>query len=319
MIGSCLMDAWQNRLQTEGDPVAGRWFRQGPDNSPGLFGGLPNDSPATNTLSWQVTNTVATTKGQTRSVKTGLSEKITAKGTIKLVEVSSVTTLSCEYACSWTETQAVTRTEVKTFTASIPLKVPQGRACKLLVLADRSALTSPYSAKIRLKGVSEANFEHAVNGKTRHSADAGTICSWINQYGSAGDDAMTFAADPDNAAEGIASIRGDAAGGPVHRLQHPGRGRDLDTGRRPGLDADRPAPAERRKPARRPVGDGPADGGVMRMPGGTVPPGTLPCRKGPSGPLFIFRSCSGQTGFRPGAHLILIPAERLRADRGEPP
>ena len=243
VIGAYLIDAWQNRLQTESDPVAGRWFRQGPDNSAGLFGGLSdvlvtdlvfepgqanvnrtkdlalsttldnragllNDSPATNSLSWQVTNTVATTKSQTHSVKSSLSEKIVAKGKIKLIELSSETTLSFEYAYSWTETQAVTRTEVKTFTASIPLKVPQGRAYKLLVMADRSALTSPYSATIRLKGVSEANFEHAVNGKTRHSADAGTICSWINQYGSAGDDAMNFAADPDKPTEGIASIRG---------------------------------------------------------------------------------------------------------------
>ena len=40
VIGAYLADAWQNQLQTESDPTAGKWFRHGPNNSVGLFGGL---------------------------------------------------------------------------------------------------------------------------------------------------------------------------------------------------------------------------------------------------------------------------------------
>lgn len=243
VIGGYLVDAWQNELQTESDPTSGRWFRQGPDNSAGLFGGLTdilvtdlafdagqssinkskdvalsttldnrsgllNESAATNTLSWQITNSVTTSHSKTNSIKNSLTEKITAKGTIGVAKVSSETTIGFEYAYSWTDTQAVTQTDTKTFTTSVPLKVPQGKAYKLLVLADRNSLTTPYHAQIRLKGTSEANFEHPVNGKNRWSATAGTICAWITKYGSAKNDQMAFAADPKDPADGIASIRG---------------------------------------------------------------------------------------------------------------
>ncbi len=243
VIGGYLVDAWQNNLQTESDPTSGRWFRQGPDNSSGLFGGLTdilvtdlsfdagqssinkskdvalsttldnrsgllNESAATNTLTWQVTNSVTTSQSKTNSVKNSVTEKITAKGKIGVVEVSSETTLGFEYAYSWTDTQAVTQTDTKTFTTSVPLKVPQGKAYKLLVLADRNSLSTPYHAQIRLKGTSEANFEHPLGGQTRFAASAGTVCSWIRKYGSAKGDAMEFDADPANPADGLASIRG---------------------------------------------------------------------------------------------------------------
>ena len=70
------------------------------------------------------------------------------------------------------------------------------------------SLKVPYRAQIRLKGVSEANFEHPLQGKTQHTADAGTVCSWIKKYGGAKEDAMEFDADPSKSSDGIASIRG---------------------------------------------------------------------------------------------------------------
>lgn len=244
VIGAYLVDAWQNHLQTESDPTSGKWFRQGPDNSAGLFGGLTdilvtdlafdagqatvnkskdvavstlldnrngllNESAATTTLAWQVANSATSSHSSTHSVKSTLSEKIVVKGTIKLVKVVSETTLSFEYGYSWTNSEAVTQTDTKAFTTSVPVKVPQGKAYKLVVLADRNSVTVPYHARIRLKGKSEANFDHAINGKSNWSADAGTICAWIKKYGSAKDDAMEFDADPANPADGLASIKGN--------------------------------------------------------------------------------------------------------------
>jgi hypothetical protein len=244
LIGSYLIDAWQNQLDTEKDPTSGKWFRQGPDNSVGLFGGLTdilvtdlafdagaanvnksrdvalsttldnrsgllNESPATNTLQWQITNSATTSHSKTNSVKSTVSEKIVVEVSTELfAKFTSETTLSFEYAYSWTDTNAVTQSETKSFTTQVPLKVPAGKAYKLLILADKASLSVPYHAQIRLKGTSEANFNDKVNGKAQWSASAGDICSWINKYGSAKGDAMEFGADPDNPADGIASIRG---------------------------------------------------------------------------------------------------------------
>ncbi len=243
VIGAYLVDAWQNNLQTESDPTSGKWFRQGPGNSGGLFGGLTDilvtdltydpsvstvnktkdvalsttldnrsglltDSQSTNTLTWQVTNTVTTSQSKTNSIKSSITEKITAKGKIGVVEISSETTIGFEYAYSWSTSEAVTQTDTKSYTSSVTLKVPKGKVYKLVVLADKNSLTIPYHAKIRLRGTSEANFDHPINGKTQWQADAGTICAWIKKYNSAKGDDMEFDADPALPSEGIASIRG---------------------------------------------------------------------------------------------------------------
>jgi len=243
VISAYLADAWQNELQTEMDPTAGRWYRQGPNNSVGLFGGLTDilvtdltfdvgqanvnksrdvaltttldnrhgllsESPSTNTLQWQITNSTTTSHSSTNSVKSTLSEKISVKGKIGPVEVTSETSFSLEYAYSWTDTSAVTVSETKTFTTAIPIKVPAGKAYKLVVLADKNSLTIPYHARIRIKGTSEANFEHTVGGKNQYSASAGAVCGWIKKHGSAKGDEMEFYADPANPADGLASIKG---------------------------------------------------------------------------------------------------------------
>jgi hypothetical protein len=244
VIGPYIMDAWQNYLGTETDPASGKWFRNGPNNSVGLFGGLTdtlatdlvfetgkatvnkqkavattttldnrqgllNDSPANQTLSWQVTNTASATHSATNSVKSAISEKIGIKGSLPVVgDVSSETTISFEYSYSWSDSTTTTQTDTKTFTSQIPLKVPQGKAYKLVVLADNDTATVPYSAQIYLDGTTEANFANSVNGKQNWSTDAGTLCSWIQTYGSAGNDALQFGADPSNPKRGIASLRG---------------------------------------------------------------------------------------------------------------
>ena len=243
VISSYLVDAWQNFLETEADPVAGKWFRNGPKNSPGLFGGLTetlvtdlafgapkdpvntrkevalstlldnrdgllNDSPATQTLNWTITNSATATHATSNSVKTGIAEKITFKGKWGAVEVSSETTISFEYSYSWSDSSSNTQTDTKSFVSTIGIKVPQGKAYQLFVVADRAAMNIPYSAQIALAGTSETNFANPVKGKKNWSVDAGTICSWIKKYGSAKGDPMEFDADPSDKTKGLASING---------------------------------------------------------------------------------------------------------------
>ncbi len=243
VLGPYIMDAWQNYLGTESDPANGKWFRNGPNNSAGLFGGLTdtlatdlvfdtgkstvnkqkavaasttldnragllNDSPATQTLQWQIVNTASATHSSTNSVKSAISEKVSIKGKLFGQEASSETTISFEYSYSWSDSTTTTQTDTKSFQQQIPLKVPQGKAYKLVVLADNDTLKVPYSAQILLNGTSETNFANAVNGKQNWSTDAGTLCSWIQTYGSAGNDALEFGADPKNPKQGIASLVG---------------------------------------------------------------------------------------------------------------
>jgi hypothetical protein len=244
VIGAYLVDAWQNQLETEADPTSGRWFKNGPNNGPGLFGGLKevlitdlvfgpvtspvnakkevalsttldnragllNDSPAVQTLTWSITNSATSTHATSNSVKTGISEKISFKSKVFGVEVGFETTISFEYQYSWSDSSSTTQTDTKTFTASIPLKVPAGKAYQLFVVADRGTLDIPYSAQIALTGSSEANFEHPVKGQTHWKATAGEVCSWINKYGSAKEDDMKFDADPADPTRGIAAIHGN--------------------------------------------------------------------------------------------------------------
>ncbi len=243
ILGAYIIDAWQNHLGTESDPAGGKWFRNGPGNGPGLFGGLTEtlrtdlvfdkgqatlnktkdvalsttldnrlglltDSAATSTLSWQMTNSSTATHSISKSVKSGLSQKLTFKGKWGLVEVGSETTINFEYTHSWTDSSANTQTDTKTFTTAIPLKVPQGKAYKLVVVADRNAIKIPYSAQILLTGTSEANFSATVTGQKNWKANAGEMCRWINQYGSADEDSVNFDADPLDPTRGIASMRG---------------------------------------------------------------------------------------------------------------
>jgi hypothetical protein len=243
VLGAYIVDAWQNALETESDPANGKWFRNGPNNSPGLFGGLKdelasdlvfdhpnasvnrrkdvaatttldnragllNDSPASQRLTWQVTNSSTATHTTSNSVKTGISEKISIKGSGVFASVTSETTISFEYTYSWSDTATNTTTDTKTFESQIPLKVPQGKVYQLFVMADTDAVKVPYSAQIILSGTSEANFANPVSGKVNHSANAGTICAWIKKYGSAKDDAMEFDADPADPTRGIASLHG---------------------------------------------------------------------------------------------------------------
>jgi hypothetical protein len=244
VLGSYLIDAWQNQLQTEADPTSGEWFVNGPNNGLGLLGGLVDElatdlvfdkgqmsvnktkevaytttvdnrdglldaaAAAQTTMNWTITNSATATHTTSSSIKTGISEKLTVKSAFGIEDITSETTVSFEYSFSWTDTQANTLTDAKSFTEAVPLKVPAGKVYKVVVLADRDAVTIPYSAQVFLTGVSEANFAEPVSGKSNWSADAGTICSWINKYGSAGNDSMSFETDPTNPQRGVASLPG---------------------------------------------------------------------------------------------------------------
>jgi hypothetical protein len=242
VLGSYLMDAWQNELQTEADPSGGKWFTSGPGNGQGLLGGLLDElrtdlvfeagrmtvnktreiaatttldnragnlaNGATTTLNWTITNSATASHSATHSIRSGISERVKVEGKFGGIGVASETAITFDYSYSWTDTQGSTLTDTKSFSATVPLQVPAGKVQKLVVLADHDEVALPYSAQVYLTGVSEANFASQVNGKSRWTADAGTICEWIKKYGSAKGDAMEFEADAIDRTRGIALLRG---------------------------------------------------------------------------------------------------------------
>jgi hypothetical protein len=244
VLGGYLMDAWQKELQTDADPIGGKWLTSGPGNGPGLLGGLVDElrtdlvfsndkvtvnktkeiatsttldnrrnefksGGATAELTWSITNTSTSTHSTTHSIKSGISERVKFEGNfLGVAGVSAETGISFDYSYSWTDTQGSTVSDTKTMRTSVKVDVPDGRVQKVVVLADRDDVALSYSAQVYLTGVSEANFASPVNGRSKWAADAGTICGWISKWGSAADDHMTFAADPTDAKRGIASLTG---------------------------------------------------------------------------------------------------------------
>jgi hypothetical protein len=241
-IGAYIVDAWQNELNTELDPASGKWFTHGPGNSGGLFGGLTDslatslvfdenqkvfdvhpevgastlldnrngllDTTSTFTLTDSITNTVATTHQTSNSIKQGIGVDIKATAKFFGSGVDVTTKLSFEYSFSWSDTKATTLAETKTVAQQIPLKVPNGKAYKVILTFNKAELTVPYSALIYVEGTSEANFTSAVNGKTKFTADAGTLCAWIAKYSSAKGDSLQYGADSAQPARGSVALKG---------------------------------------------------------------------------------------------------------------
>jgi hypothetical protein len=242
-LGAYIIDAWQNQLQTEADPTSGKWYRNGPNNTLGLVGGLTDqlitdlsispdqqkfnqtkeiaasttldnrqglldNTPATQTLEWTITNTSTATHQTSNSIKSGISDKLTFKGKVGSVEISNETTISIEYQYSWADSQSNSLTDSKKFSTSIPFKAPTGKVIKLIVMADTLDLSIPYSAQILLSGQSDANFSQPVQESTFFSANAGTLCSWIKKYGSAKNDGLSFDVDQSDPSRGIAAMTG---------------------------------------------------------------------------------------------------------------
>lgn len=266
-LGSYAVNAWQNHLKltADDDPTSGQYLMTGKKDttgvtSGGLLGDLKDelvtelvfedgqarvntskelaatdtvdnrnglfdpDTPQPFTLGWEITNSTTAQHSVTNSIKAGISEQLSFGGEYF---ARSATTISFEYSYSWTDTKSNTKTDTKSFSKTTNVKVPKNKVYKAFVMADRDKASIPYSAQVRLSGVSEAIFPKAVKdpetgeSKDRYSADAATICSWIDKYGSAAwtdargrrvEDEMSFGPeDPDDPKNkrAIASLRGE--------------------------------------------------------------------------------------------------------------
>lgn len=241
-IVSWIIDAWQNELDTEMDPADGQWFTNGPGNTRmGLFGGLTDrlaselifdesskiftpyqkavcmdivdnrnglNPTSTVTLTYEYSNNTSSTHGTSNTIKNGISEKISVKATFLGAGGTSETTFSFEYTYSWTEAYTEQKGEKISFSKSVPVSVPKGKVYQVKLLCNTDSLTVPYRALVRISGKSEANFPGPVRGEKHWVIDAGRLCAWINQYGSAGDQSECFGANPNETDEGCFALRG---------------------------------------------------------------------------------------------------------------
>ena len=240
-IGAIIVDAFQEQLNTEMDPADGQWFTNGPNNNGGLYGSLkdqlssalvflPNEltlapskiaadtaiidnrngltPKASVTLTYSTTETSTTTHTVSNALKVGLGVDIKASASFLGTGVDVTTKISTDYTFSWSNSVSKTTSETKQFSQTVPIEVPNGRVYQVVLACDKISLNAPYYADVILTGTSTANFAHPVNGKKTWAIDAGTLCDWINQSGSAGGDSYMYIRDPQTAGQGLIRMRG---------------------------------------------------------------------------------------------------------------
>jgi Clostridium epsilon toxin ETX/Bacillus mosquitocidal toxin MTX2 len=243
VIGAYIVDAWQNHFNTEMDPADGQWFTNGPNNNGGLYGRL-TDTLATElvfdeskqiftphqiaaataiadnrdgltpeqtvTLTYSYSDATSSTHSTTNGLKVGVGVDIKAKATFLGAGGEVTTKISTEYTYSWTDATTVSKSETKTFQQSIPVRnIPKGKVYQVVLLCNKNELRIPYHADIYLSGQSSACFASPVNGQKIWAVDAGTLCEWINQFGSAGDESYKYGRDPNNPLQGVVALLGN--------------------------------------------------------------------------------------------------------------
>ncbi|WP_342088752.1 ETX/MTX2 family pore-forming toxin [Dyadobacter sp. OTU695] len=240
-IGSIIVDAFQEQLNTEMDPANGQWFTNGPNNNGGLYGSLvdtlatslvflPNElvltphklaadtaiidnrnglTPKSSiTLSYSTTETTTTTHTVSNALKVGIGVDIKASAKFFGSGVDITTKISTDYTYSWSDAVSKTASETKQFSQTVPVEVPVGRVYQVVLTCDKTNMNAPYYADVTLTGVSTANFAGVVNGKNTWVIDAGTICDWINRSGSAGGESHMYLRDPQVPGQGLIRMRG---------------------------------------------------------------------------------------------------------------
>lgn len=246
LVGAYIVDAWQNHFGTEQDPADGQWFTNGPGNNGGLFGKLVDSlatelvfepskqvfsthlfsadsnivdnrnglqSKVATTLTYQFANTSTVTHSTTNGLKVGSSLKISNKSTLGIPATGANETtvevmFSTEYSYSWTDTTTTTTTETQTVSRTTDLTVPTGKVYQQVLTCNKDRLRIPFHANIYLDGKSFACFRNPVNGQKIWDIDAGTLCEWIAQFGSAGDASRQYGRNPSKNDQGLIALEG---------------------------------------------------------------------------------------------------------------
>jgi hypothetical protein len=242
LVGAYIVDAWQNHFNTEQDPADGQWFTNGPGNNGGLYGMLtdtlatelvfreneskftPNKvAAATGTannlngltpeqtvnLTYSYQDTTSTTHSTTQSLKLGYGVDFKFTATFLGVGGDTTVKFTSEYSFSWTDATTVSKSETKTFQQSVPVRnIPKGKVYQVVLMCDKAELKVPFEANVYLSGKTTANFGSEVNGQKVWTVDAGTLCAWINQFGSAGDESYRYGRDPKKPEQGLIQLLG---------------------------------------------------------------------------------------------------------------
>ena len=246
LVGAYIVDAWQNHFETEKDPADGQWFTNGPGNNGGLFGKLTDSlaselifdeskkvfsthlfsadsnivdnrnglqSKVETTLTYMYSNSSTVTHSTTNGLKVGSSLKIANKTSIGVPatgvnETTVEVAFNTEYSYSWSDTTTKTATETQTVSRKTDLTVPIGKVYQQILTCNKDTLKLPFAANIYLTGKSFACFGTPVNGQKIWDIDAGTLCEWINQFGSAGEVSHQYGRDPSNRERGIIALQG---------------------------------------------------------------------------------------------------------------
>lgn len=242
VVCATIVDAWQSHFNTEADPADGQWFTNGPNNNGGLFGQLtdtlaselifdesqkiftPNQVSAatavvdnrngltpeqTVTLSYSYQDSTSSTHSTTNSLKASIGVEIKGKASLAVVGAEVSYKFGFEYGYSWTDATTTSSSETKSFSQAVPVKgVPKGRVYQVVLSCNKNTLKVPYRADVVLSGTTSACFERPVNGQSIWTVDAGTLCEWINQYGSAGGESYKYRRNPNNSSQGLLSLLG---------------------------------------------------------------------------------------------------------------
>jgi hypothetical protein len=243
LVGAFIVDAWQQHFNTEMDPADGQWFTNGPGNNGGLYGKLtdtlaselifdeskrvftPNQVAAstgiadnrngltpeqTVTLTYAYQDSTSSTHSTSNSIKVATGVDIKADAAFLGTGGGVTYKFSTEYTYSWSDATTVAKSETKTFQQQIPVRqIPKGKVYQVVLMCNKDQLRIPYQANIYLSGTSSACFANPVNGQKIWTIDAGTLCEWINQFGSAGDESYKYGRDPNNPSQGICFLQGN--------------------------------------------------------------------------------------------------------------
>jgi len=226
ILGSYLQGMWKKELNTGEDPANGQWFENGANNDgTGLYGGLTDNAAtqlsfnesqkqylpeqvvcdsatldnrnglaptSTVQLSYNYTDSAATTHSTTDSIKLGAAVDIKASATIFGVGADVTTKFSFEYTHTWGTSTTETQSHSYIFSQSVPITVPSGKVYQVVLTAMSQKLIVPYTAKIYVSGTTETWFEDRINGHYNWSMDAGSAFQLIAQWGLAGSQSSSY-------------------------------------------------------------------------------------------------------------------------------
>lgn len=227
-IGSYLTAMWQKDLKTDEDPANGEWYEKKPNGKTGgLYGGLTDNAEtklefdeasqkyfpelavrdtatldnrnglaphAKARLVYQYTNSATTTHSTSNSVKVGIGLEITAKATIPIIGAGGEvkTTFNFDYTHEWGDTQSKTESKTLVFSQSVEIDVPTGKVYQAVLEALGQKLIVPYTATIKVTGMTETWFEDRIDGRYNYKMLARDAFEKIRKWKLAGSESSSF-------------------------------------------------------------------------------------------------------------------------------